>query len=76
MESDEPQEQQQQQQEQQEQHLVLVGGGHAHVQVIKALNSRTRPAHLKVTLIDHKNRLHIRVWFQVLCQTCIHQKKH
>lgn len=33
-----------------QQHLVLVGGGHAHVQVIKAL--RQRPAHLRVTLID------------------------
>jgi selenide, water dikinase len=34
------------------QHLVLVGGGHAHVQVIKALNYASRPQHLDVTLID------------------------
>ena len=34
------------------QHLVLVGGGHAHVQVIKALNSAARPSSLQVTLID------------------------
>jgi NADH dehydrogenase FAD-containing subunit len=46
------QEQQEQHQQQQQQHLVLIGGGHAHVQVIKALNSRDRPLHLKVTLID------------------------
>ena len=26
-----------------EQHLILVGGGHAHVQVIKALNAQARP---------------------------------
>lgn len=36
--------------QQQQQHLVLVGGGHAHVQVIKALAQR--PHYLKVTLID------------------------
>jgi selenide,water dikinase len=34
----------------QQQHLVLVGGGHAHAQVLKAL--RARPKHLKVTAID------------------------
>jgi selenide,water dikinase len=34
------------------QHLILVGGGHAHVQVLKALNAQARPAHLRVTLID------------------------
>jgi selenide, water dikinase len=34
------------------QHLVLIGGGHAHVQVIKALNRGARPPHLHVTLID------------------------
>lgn len=33
-------------------HLVLIGGGHAHVQVIKALNARSRPKDLKVTVID------------------------
>jgi selenide, water dikinase len=31
-------------------HLVLIGGGHAHVQVVKALANR--PDYLKVTLID------------------------
>lgn len=35
-----------------EQHLVLIGGGHAHVQVIKSLNKFKRPKHVKVTLID------------------------
>jgi selenide,water dikinase len=35
-----------------EQHLVLIGGGHAHVQVLKALNAGSRPAHLRVTLVD------------------------
>ena len=34
------------------QHLILVGGGHAHVQVIKALNKQSRPKHLDVTVID------------------------
>jgi selenide,water dikinase len=33
-------------------HLVLVGGGHAHAQVIKALNKASRPKDMKVTLID------------------------
>jgi NADH dehydrogenase FAD-containing subunit len=33
-------------------HLVLVGGGHAHVQVIKALNYVSRPNNVDVTLID------------------------
>ena len=33
-------------------HLVLVGGGHAHAQVIKALNVASRPKNLQVTLID------------------------
>ncbi|KAL7492896.1 hypothetical protein ACHAWT_002015 [Skeletonema menzelii] len=32
--------------------IVLIGGGHAHVQVIKALNVNTRPSHVQVTLID------------------------
>ena len=32
--------------------IVLIGGGHAHVQVIKALNVNTRPSNVKVTLID------------------------
>ena len=35
-----------------EQHLVLIGGGHAHIQVIKSLNKFKRPKHVKVTLID------------------------
>ena len=34
------------------QRLVLIGGGHAHVQVIKALNVQSRPINLHVTLID------------------------
>ena len=32
--------------------IVLVGGGHAHVQVIKALNKASRPDNIHVTLID------------------------
>eukprot|EP01047_Picozoa_sp_COSAG01_P053514 COSAG01_NODE_5745_length_4062_cov_1.625284_2_plen_473_part_00 len=32
--------------------VVLVGGGHAHVQVIKALNTHARPADMEVVLID------------------------
>jgi NADH dehydrogenase FAD-containing subunit len=32
--------------------IVLIGGGHAHVQVIKALNVATRPSNIEVTLID------------------------
>jgi selenide,water dikinase len=39
-------------QQQQQQRLVLIGGGHAHVQVIKALNKASRPDNLQVTLID------------------------
>lgn len=34
------------------QRLVLVGGGHGHVQVIKALNRLSRPPSVSVTLID------------------------
>lgn len=34
------------------QQVVLVGGGHAHAQVIKALNKKSRPKNLQVTLID------------------------
>jgi len=30
----------------------LIGGGHAHVQVIKAFHAQSRPSHLDVTLID------------------------
>ena len=33
-------------------HIVLIGGGHAHVQVIKALNANSRPPNVHVTLID------------------------
>ena len=33
-------------------HIVLIGGGHAHVQVIKALHEKARGEHIKVTLID------------------------
>jgi len=44
--------QQRQQRRQEQQHLVLVGGGHAHVQVIKALNAQATPSNLKITLID------------------------
>lgn len=32
--------------------LVLVGGGHSHLQVIKALNHASRPKNLEVTLVD------------------------
>ena len=32
--------------------IVLIGGGHAHVQVIKALNSHSRGKNIHVTLID------------------------
>jgi len=32
--------------------IVLIGGGHAHVQVIKALNAHSRPSNLHVTLVD------------------------
>ena len=35
-----------------ERHIVLVGGGHAHVQVIKALNAAARPPHVRVSLIE------------------------
>lgn len=34
------------------QHLVLVGGGHGHVQVIKSLHRLARPANIRITLID------------------------
>lgn len=33
-------------------HLVLVGGGHGHVQVLRALHARARPTGMSVTLID------------------------
>jgi selenide,water dikinase len=32
--------------------LVLIGGGHAHAQVLRALNKQSRPTNLQVTLID------------------------
>ncbi len=35
--------------------LVLIGGGHAHLQVIKALNHKSRPKDLEVTLIDRQS---------------------
>ena len=31
---------------------IFVGGGHAHVQVIKSLNKHSRPSNIHVTLID------------------------
>lgn len=34
------------------QNVVLIGGGHAHVQVIMACNATSRPANMKVTLVD------------------------
>jgi len=34
------------------QRIVLIGGGHAHVQVVKALNKHSRPSNIHVTLID------------------------
>ena len=36
--------------------LVLVGGGHAHLQVIKGLNHASRPEGLDVVLVDLTNR--------------------
>ena len=35
-----------------EKHIVLVGGGHAHVQVIRALNAAARPRGVRVSLIE------------------------
>ncbi len=32
--------------------LVFIGGGHAHLQAIKAFNGKSRPKHLNVILID------------------------
>jgi len=52
--NDEQHQEQQRRRQPQQQHLVLIGGGHAHLQVIKALNDRVRPAHLNVTLIDRQ----------------------
>jgi NADH dehydrogenase FAD-containing subunit len=40
------------QQSQPQQHLVLIGGGHAHIQVIKALHRAARPTDMTITLID------------------------
>lgn len=45
-------EQDSEQHEQRQQHLILIGGGHAHVQVIKALHHAARPERLRVTVID------------------------
>jgi len=36
--------------------LVLVGGGHSHLQVIKSLNHASRPENLDVVLIDSTDR--------------------
>ena len=36
--------------------VVFVGGGHAHVQAIKALNWKARPSWMHVTLIDGQER--------------------
>ena len=44
-----------QDEDKEQQHLVLVGGGHAHAQVIKALNGASRPSNLRVTLIDKQS---------------------
>jgi NADH dehydrogenase FAD-containing subunit len=46
------QQRQRQPQSQSRQHLVLIGGGHAHIQVIKALHRAARPTDMTVTLID------------------------
>ena len=35
--------------------IVLIGGGHAHLQVIKAFNANVRPKNWQVTLIDQSN---------------------
>ena len=35
--------------------IVLIGGGHAHLQVIKAFNAKSRPKNWHVTLIDQSN---------------------
>jgi NADH dehydrogenase FAD-containing subunit len=50
-----------------QQHLVLVGGGHAHVQVIKALNKAARPTNLRVTLIDTQPA----AWYSGMVPGCL-----
>ena len=35
-----------------QQHLILIGGGHSHIQVVKSLNKFKRPKYVDVTLID------------------------
>ena len=45
--------------------IVLVGGGHAHAQVIKALNAWARPARVRVVLIDPQVRSRTASWLFV-----------
>mmetsp|Transcript_17453 Transcript_17453/g.26083 ORF Transcript_17453/g.26083 Transcript_17453/m.26083 type:complete len:539 (+) Transcript_17453:96-1712(+) len=41
--------------EKKEVRLVLIGGGHAHLQVIKTFNKKSIPSNVKVTLIDKES---------------------